>query len=97
MRDVNYLDGRYVPGTTQVADSSTFPDYDGLNMYGEQESFLNMTDTFLGSVVPGLVNAGQIGSGQAAAITRIFGLMAPNYFGEQLLSTQGYAEFPLNL
>ena len=48
MRDVNYLDGRYVPGTTEVADSSTFPDYDGLNMYGEQAVNLNMTDTFLG-------------------------------------------------
>ena len=95
MRDVNYLDGRYVPGTTELADSSTFPDYDGLNMYGEQAVNLNLTDTFLGSVVPGLVNAGQLGSGQASAITRIMGMMAPNYFGSQLLSTQGYAESDL--
>ena len=95
MRDVNYLDGRYVPGTTDLADSSTFPDYDGLNMYGEQAVNLNLTDTFLGLVVPGLVNAGQLGAGQASAITRIMGMMAPNYFGSQLLSTQGYAESDL--
>ena len=95
MRDVNFLDGRYVPGTTELADSSTFPDYDGLNMYGEQAVNLNLTDTFLGLVVPGLVNAGQLGSGQASAITRIMGMMAPDYFGSQLLSTQGYAESDL--
>ena len=36
-----------------------------------------------------------LSTGQGAAITRIMGMMAPNYFGSQLLSTQGYAESDL--
>ena len=32
LRDMNYLDGRYIPGTTTLADSSTFPDYNGVNV-----------------------------------------------------------------
>ena len=31
LRDRNYMQGRYVPGTNELADSSTFPDYVGVN------------------------------------------------------------------
>ena len=95
LRDMNYLDGRYIPGTTTLADSSTFPDYNGVNVYGNQAVNLDMTQTFLGAVIPGLVNAGQLSTGQGAAISTIMGNFAPNYFGSQLLQTTGYSELDL--
>ena len=82
LRDMNYLDGRYIPGTTTLADSSTFPDYNGVNVYGNQAVNLDMTQTFLGAVIPGLVNAGQLSTGQGAAISTIMGNFAPFFYDE---------------
>ena len=90
--DINKPQGTYVPGTTDLADPSTFPDYVGVNVYGNQGVNLNMTDTFRGAVIPGLVGAGLLSAGQGAQINAIIGAFAPNYFGSQLLQTTGYAE-----
>ena len=92
---MNYLQGRYIPGTVTPADPSTFPDYNGINVYGNQGVNLDMTQTFLGSVIPGLVGLGQLSAGQGAQISAIVGGFAPNYFGSQLLQTTGYSELDL--
>ena len=92
MRDINHLDGRFIPGTSELGDPSTFPDYNGLNVYGEQAVTLNLTDTFLSAVVPGLVQLGTLTAGQGAVISQIVGNFAPNYFGSQVISTTGYSE-----
>ena len=95
LRDRNYMQGRYVPGTNELADSSTFPDYVGVNVYGSQGVNLDLTQTFLGAVVPGLVSSGMVSSNAAQMITMVMGNFAPNYFGSQLLQTTGYSELDL--
>ena len=95
LRDRNYMQGRYVPGTNELADSSTFPDYVGVNVYGNQGVNLDLTQTFLGAVVPGLVSSGMVSSNAAQMITMVMGNFAPNYFGSQLLQTTGYSELDL--
>ena len=95
LRDINYMQGRYVPGTTELADSSTFPDYVGVNVYGSQGVNLDLTDTFTSLVVPGLVGANLLSAGQGSQIAAIVGGFAPNYFGTQLLQTTGYSELDL--
>ena len=87
--DINKPQGTFVPGTSDPADPSTFPDYVGVNVYGSQGVNLNMTSTFLGAVVPGLVQQGLISPAGGATITSIVGNFAPNYFGSQLLQTTG--------
>ena len=91
-RDRNYMHGRYVPGTTELADPSTFPDYVGVNVYGSQGVNLDLTDTFTSSVIPGLVQMNLLSGGQGSQIAAIVGAFAPNYFGTQLLQTTGYTE-----
>jgi outer membrane receptor protein involved in Fe transport len=93
--DRNKPQGTFVPGTSDPADPSTFPDYVGVNVYGSQGVNLNMTSTFLGAVIPGLVGLGQLSASQGATISAIVGNFAPNYFGSQLLQTTGYAESDL--
>ena len=46
--DWNTVENAFIPGTLEIADQSLFPDYDGINVYGEQ-SFgnVNMTNVFL--------------------------------------------------
>ena len=95
MRDRNYMHGRYVPGTNELADSSTFPDYVGVNVYGSQGVNLDLTQTFLGAVVPGLVSSGMVSSNAAQMISMVMGNFAPSYFGSQLLQTTGYSELDL--
>jgi len=94
--DRNKPQGTFIPGTSEEADPSTFPDYVGVNVYGSQGVNLNMTSTFLGAVIPGLVGLGQLSAGQGAQIAAIVGNFAPNYFGSQLLQTTGYAESDLS-
>ena len=91
--DWNTVENAFIPGTLEIADQSLFPDYDGINVYGEQ-SFGNvpMTDVFLGSVLPGLAAQAGLSPGNVAFIGNIFSLFAPNYFGSQVIHTTGYSE-----
>ncbi len=91
--DWNTVENAFIPGTLEIADQSLFPDYDGINVYGEQ-SFGNvpMTDVFLGSVLPGLAAQAGLSPGNVAFIGNIFTLFAPNYFGSQVIHTTGYSE-----
>ena len=91
--DWNTVENAFIPGTLEIADQSLFPDYDGINVYGEQ-SFgnVNMTNVFLGSVLPGLAAQAGLSPGNVAAIGNIFSLFAPNYFGSQVIHTTGYSE-----
>ena len=91
--DWNTVENAFIPGTLEIADQSLFPDYDGINVYGEQ-SFGNvpMTDVFLGSVLPGLAAQAGLSPGNVAFIGNIFSLFAPNYFGSQVIHTSGYSE-----
>ena len=91
-RDINYLNGRYATGSTDLADPRTFPDYDGVNVYGELPQNINMNLVFAGQVLPGLVQAGLLTSGQVAAIAPIFTTLNPTYFGTQTINTSGYNE-----
>ena len=91
--DWNTVENAFIPGTLEIADQSLFPDYDGVNVYGEQ-SFgnVNMTNVFLGSVLPGLAAQAGLSPGNVAFIGNIFSLFAPNYFGSQVIHTTGYSE-----
>ena len=91
--DWNTVENAFIPGTLEIADQSLFPDYDGINVYGEQ-SFgnVNMTNVFLGSVLPGLAAQAGLSPGNVAFIGNIFSLFAPNYFGSQVIHTTGYSE-----
>ena len=91
--DWNTVENAFIPGTLEIADQSLFPDYDGINVYGEQ-SFGNvpMTDVFLGRVLPTLAAQAGLSPGNVAFIGNIFSLFAPNYFGSQVIHTTGYSE-----
>ena len=91
--DWNSVENEFIPGTLEIADQTLFPDYDGINVYGEQ-SFGNvpMTDVFLGRVLPTLAAQAGLSPGNVAFIGNIFSLFAPNYFGSQVIHTSGYSE-----
>ena len=95
--DWNTVENAFIPGTLEIADQSLFPDYDGINVYGEQ-SFGNvpMTDTFLGLVLPQLGAQAGLSPGNIAFIGNIFSLFAPDYFGSQVIHTTGYSESDLD-
>ena len=94
-RDKNHLDGRYIPGTPNLGDVTQFPDYDGINMYGEAGLNFNLTNVFLGSVVPSFVASGQVSPALANNVIATFQAVAPDYFGSQLIRSTGYKESDL--
>ena len=94
-RDVNYLQGRFMPGTVDPVDPSLMPDYDGIHVYGEVAQTFDMTAVFRGVVLPALASQGAISMGQAQQISGIFGAFAPNYFGTQTIRNTGYKEVDL--
>ena len=94
-RDMNYLQGRSIPGSYLSADPSTFPDYNGINVYGEVGQTFNMTDVFRGVVLPALVANGTITAGTAGLANTILGTFSPNYFGTQTINSTGYKEVDL--
>ncbi|GIS25572.1 MAG: hypothetical protein CM15mP126_8150 [Gammaproteobacteria bacterium] len=53
--DINYPQGRFMPGTVDAADPSQMPDYDGINVYGEVAQTFDMTAVFRGLVLPALL------------------------------------------
>lgn len=95
-RDRGALQGRYMPGTTDLMDPSNHPAYDGLNTYGEVAQTFNMTDVFRALVLPQLVSEGLLSSAGAAQVNSIFGNFAPNYFGTQTIRSTGYKETDLH-
>tara|TARA_B100000989_G_scaffold296222_1_gene278998 strand:- start:1644 stop:4544 length:2901 start_codon:yes stop_codon:yes gene_type:complete len=82
----------FLPGTQTKIDPSSFPDYDGKNVYGEQSRTFEMTDVFLGPVLPALADEFGLGAGTVALVDQYFSLFAPTYFGDQEIMTSGYNE-----
>jgi outer membrane receptor protein involved in Fe transport len=86
----------YVPGTLEDANPSLFPTYDGRNVYGEQQTNWNLTNVFLGPVLPALAADAGLGPASVALVSRYFEIFAPNYFGQQEIMTTGYNEMALD-
>ena len=95
-RDRNALGGRYMPGTTELMDSSQHPLYNGINVYGEVGQTINMTDVFRGAVLPALVGAGTIDAATASFANSILGTFKPDFFGTQTINSSGYKETQLH-
>ena len=93
--DVNYPQGRFMPGSVDAADPSQMPDYDGINVYGEVAQTFDLTAVFRGLVLPSIVRSGAISMAQAQQISGIFGAYAPDYFGTQTIRSTGYKEVDL--
>jgi iron complex outermembrane recepter protein len=94
-RDVNHLNGRYVSGTIEAQNPRDFPDYDGINVYGDIGQNFNMTQVFAYSVLPALVANGTFTPAQGAQFGAIFGQMNPDFFGSTMINTSGYNEVDL--
>ena len=94
-RDVNHLGGRYINGTTEAQNPRDFPDYDGINVYGDIGQNFNMTSVFANLVVPGMVAGGLLSPALGGQVAFIFNNLAPNYFGSTVINTGGYNEVDL--
>tara|TARA_B110000503_G_scaffold14797_1_gene20323 strand:- start:35235 stop:38129 length:2895 start_codon:yes stop_codon:yes gene_type:complete len=94
-RDVNHLNGRYVSGTIEAQNPRDFPDYDGINVYGDIGQNFNMTQVFAYAVLPALVANGTFTPAQGAQFGAIFGQMNPDFFGSTMINTSGYNEVDL--
>ena len=94
-RDINKLNGAYTtgrPGITEAQNPEMFPDYDGVNVYGEVGTSFDMTSTFANLVIPGLVSQGIMTPAQAAQTAFVFNTLNPTYFGTQTITSSGYKE-----
>ena len=91
-RDVNHLEGRYIDGSTEAQNPRHFPDYDGLNVYGDIGQVFNMTDVFRGLVIPQLVGQGLLSPAGGAQVNAIFANLSPNFFGNYQINMSGYNE-----
>jgi hypothetical protein len=80
-------------GLTPSIDPSMYPDYDGVNVYGDIAQNINMDQAFAGLVLPGLVQQGLLSSAQAAFFGNIF--MNNTFFGTQTINATGYKETDL--
>ena len=94
-RDVNHLGGRYINGTTEAQNPRDFPDYDGINVYGDIGQNFNMTSVFANLVVPGMVAGGLLSPAAGGQVAYIFNNLAPNYFGSTVVNMGGYNEVDL--
>ena len=94
-RDINNLRGRYIEGVPGFKDPRNFPDYDGVNVYGDIAPLgaFAMTDMFRGLVIPSLVGGGLISPAQGAQFNQIFG--AGDFFGTYAINLPGYNESEL--
>ena len=72
-----------------------FPDYDGINVYGDIGQQFNMTDTFRALVIPQLVAGGLLSPAAGAQVNAIFGAYSPNFFGTYNINASGYNEVDL--
>ena len=94
-RDINHLNGRYIDGTVEAQNPRDFPDYDGVNVYGDIGQRFNMTEAFRGAVIPQLVGAGLLSPAAAAQVNYIFANLSPNFFGNYQINASGYNEVDL--
>ena len=94
-RDVNNLGGRYVKGSSEAQNSRDFPDYDGVNVYGDIGQNFDMTQIFVGAVLPTLVGNGTFTPAQGAQFGAIFGQINPSFFGSTVINMSGYNEVDL--
>jgi outer membrane receptor protein involved in Fe transport len=91
-RDVNHLGGRFIDGSTEVQNPRHFPDYDGLNVYGDLGQQFNMTNVFRAVVIPQLVAGGLLSPAGGAQVNAIFGAFSPDFFGTYNINASGYNE-----
>ena len=94
-RDVNGLDGRYVDGSVEAQNPRDFPDYDGVNVYGDIGQNFDMTQVFAGLVLPALVANGTFTPAQGGQFAAIFGQMNTDFFGSTVINLSGYNEVDL--
>ena len=94
-RDINHLDGRYIDGTVEAQNPRDFPDYDGVNVYGDIGQRFDMTAAFRGLVLPSLVQQGLLSMAAAQQVSAIFGAYSPNFFGNYQINASGYNEVDL--
>ena len=94
-RDINGLDGRYVDGSVEAQNPRDFPDYDGVNVYGDIGQNFDMTQIFTYAVLPALVGNGTFTPAQGAQFAAIFGQMNTDFFGSTVINTSGYNEVDL--
>ncbi|MDA9241824.1 TonB-dependent receptor [Flavobacteriaceae bacterium] len=94
-RDINHLDGRYIDGTVEAQNPRDFPDYDGVNVYGDIGQVFDMTAAFRGVVLPSLAQQGLLSMAAAQQVSAIFGAYSPNFFGNYQINASGYNEVDL--
>ena len=94
-RDINHLDGRFIDGSTEAQNPRHFPDYDGVNVYGDIGQQFNMTEVFRALVIPELVAGGLLSPAAGAQVNTIFGAYSPNFFGTYNVNASGYNEVDL--
>ena len=94
-RDINHLDGRFIDGSTEAQNPRHFPDYDGVNVYGDIGQQFNMTDVFRGVVIPQLVAGGLLSPAGGAQVNAIFANFSPDFFGTYNINASGYNEVDL--
>ncbi|MDB0043228.1 TonB-dependent receptor, partial [Flavobacteriaceae bacterium] len=94
-RDINHLDGRYIDGTVEAQNPRDFPDYDGVNVYGDIGQVFDMTAAFRGVVLPSLAQQGLLSMAAAQQVSAIFGAYSPNFFGDYQINASGYNEVDL--
>ena len=89
-RDINHLDGRFVGIEEQ--NPRHFPDYNGVNVYGDSGQTFNMTNVFRAVVIPQLVSQGLLSPAGGAQVNAIFANFSPNFFGNYAINASGYNE-----
>ena len=92
-RDINKLNGAYARPGSAPMDPTLFPDYDGVNTYGDLPQNINMDLAFAGLVIPSLVSQGLMNSTQAAFFGNLFATQT--FFGTKEIRATGYKEVDL--
>ncbi len=78
-----------------LSKSPNATDYDAINKYGEVTQNVNLTNAFVGAVLPGFVQAGLLPAAQLPVLQATFQNYAPNYFGSSRIASTGYNETDL--
>ena len=92
-RDINKLNGAYAAADSSKKDPRLFPDYDGINVYGNVAQNINMDLAFAGLVIPSLAQQGLLSPAQAAFFGNLFA--TTTFFGTQTIRATGYNEVDL--
>ena len=81
-------------GAVEAQNPRDFPDYDGVNVYGDIGQRFDMTGCFRAAVIPSLLQRIIISCG-AAQVNYIFANLSPNFFGNYQINASGYNEVDL--